>query len=218
MKKIAVILSGCGVFDGSEIYETTLSLLALDKLGALACCAAPAINQYHVVNHFTNQPQNSSKRNVLEESARLARGQVQAISDLELEELSGAIFPGGFGAAKNLSTFAYENEAYQVEPSVKEFIEKMHASGKPLGFLCIAPVIAAKLFGEQGIQLTIGKDPQIAGVLEKLGAKHIECPIDQIVVDSKLKIVTTPAYMLAKSIKDLEPGITELVQKILELS
>jgi enhancing lycopene biosynthesis protein 2 len=218
MKKVAVILSGCGVFDGAEIYESVLTLLALDRANAQVVCAAPDIPQHHVINHLTQKPEPGQGRNVLVESARIARGNIIPLSQLKVNELDAVIVPGGFGAAKNLCNFALAGAKYEVEQEVASTLQQAHRAGKPIGFICIAPAIAAKLFGAEKVEFTIGNDVGTAQALETAGAKHSSCNVYNIIVDRKLKIVTTPAYMLAQRITEAEAGINKLVQAVLEMA
>lgn len=218
MKKVAVILSGCGVYDGAEIHESVLVLLALDRAGAQAVCAAPDCEQLHVINHATGQEVPGEKRFVLIESARIARGQIQAVRKLDVDAIDAVILPGGFGAAKNISNFAIKGEQATVNKEVAEFLIAAQQAGKPIGFACIAPAIAAQLFGSQGVKFTVGNDPGTAQALQKWGGHHVDCPVDEIVVDAKLKIVTTPAYMLAGRITEAEAGINKLVAEVLKLA
>ncbi len=218
MKKIAVILSGCGVFDGSEIHESVLVLLALDRANAKAVCVAPDISQFHTVNHYTKQPIAGETRNVLVESARIARGDIIPLNKLNLNDIDAMILPGGFGAAKNLSNFAISEENFTVHPEIEKVLKDAHNKGKPIGFICIAPAIAAKVFGKENVEFTIGTDKQTATVLSRFGGQHINCNVHNVVVDRKLKIVTTPAYMLASRITEAEAGINKLVQTIIEMA
>ncbi|PAW76657.1 MAG: isoprenoid biosynthesis protein ElbB [Verrucomicrobia bacterium Tous-C9LFEB] len=218
MKKIAVILSGCGVYDGAEIHESVLVLLALDRAGAQAVCAAPDCEQLHVINHASGEPVSAEKRFVLIESARIARGQIQAVRKLDVDAIDAVILPGGFGAAKNISNFAVKGEQATVNKEVAEFLISAQQAGKPIGFACIAPAIAAQLFGSQGVHFTIGNDATTAQALQKWGGQHINCAVDNIIVDTKLKIVTTPAYMLAGRITEAEAGINKMVAEVLKLA
>jgi len=218
MKKVAVILSGCGVYDGSEIHEAVLTLLAIDKAGAEAVCAAPDIPQREVVNHLTGQPVPGETRNVLVESARIARGKIIPLNQLKVEDIDAVVLPGGFGAAKNLSDFAEKGPDCEVLPELADFLRRAHQAGKPIGFICIAPALAAKLFGQEGVEVTIGTDQATAKVIEKMGARHLTCNVRNAIVDRDRKIVTTPAYMLANRISEAEAGITKLVQSVLELA
>ncbi|HON08487.1 MAG TPA: isoprenoid biosynthesis glyoxalase ElbB [Verrucomicrobiota bacterium] len=218
MKKVAVILSGCGVLDGSEIQEAVLVLLALDRANVQVICAAPDIPQYHTVNHYTKQPVPGETRNVLIESARIARGNIVPLNKLNVNDIDAVIVPGGFGAAKNLSNFAIAGEDFTVHPEVEKVLMDAHNKGKPIGFICIAPAIAAKVFGKEKVEFTIGTDKQTATILSKLGGQHINCTVHNVVVDRKLKIVTTPAYMLATRITEAEAGINKLVQTVLEMA
>lgn len=218
MKKVAVILSGCGVYDGSEIYESVLTLLALDRAGAEVICAAPDIAQKHVIDHSTGSEMVDSDRNVMVEASRISRGAIQPLDDLKVSEFDAFIFPGGFGAAKNLSSYAFDGIDYDADPGVVDLIQEAHAAGKALGFMCIAPVLAARALGDKGIKLTIGNDPNTAAALEAKGAIQVDCPVDKAVTDTENKVVSTPAYMLANSITDAEAGINELVNAVLELA
>ena len=218
MKKIGVILSGCGVYDGTEIHEAVLTLLSLDKAQAEAVCFAPDIPQRHVVNHLTGEVSENETRNVLVESARIARGSIRNLRDIDTMILDGLIIPGGFGAAKNLSDYAVAGAKCEVLPEVADAIMRFRQSGKPIGFLCIAPVIAAKLFGPDGVEVTIGSDQQTAEDIEAMGAKHVNAPVEEIIVSPGAKIVSTPAYMLGPSINDIAKGIDKLVAKVLELA
>jgi len=218
MKRVAVILSGCGVFDGAEIHESVLVLLALDRAGAQAICAAPDMPQHHVINHLTKQPVLNETRNVLAESARIARGNIISLSRLRVSEVDAMIVPGGLGAGKNLCNFALAGDHYSVNHDVAKLLQEARRLGKPLGFVCLAPAIAAKLFGPEGLEFTIGSDPDAARVMQGAGAVHVKCAVRDVVVDRRLKIVTTPAYMLASRITEAEAGINKLVQAVLEMA
>lgn len=216
MKKVAVILSGCGVYDGAEIHESVLTLLALAKAGVEVECAAPDVQQYHVVNHQTGVVCEEN-RNVRVESARIARGAVKAVSELDVDAYDAVLLPGGFGAAKNIATLAIDGADYVVEASVAEFLTAFHQAGKPMGFACIAPAIAAKVFGSSSVRVTIGNDAGTAEALEKQGALHVNCGVEDVVIDEDKKIVTTPAYMLAMNLVELEAGIAKWVKAVLAL-
>ncbi|ETK21333.1 isoprenoid biosynthesis protein [Pseudomonas sp. FH4] len=215
-KKIAVILSGCGVYDGAEIHESVITLLRLDQRGAQVQCFAPNIAQHHVINHLTGEEMPES-RNVLVESARIARGEVKDIREANVEEFDALIVPGGFGAAKNLSNFAVEGAGCSVNPDVLVLAEAFAEAGKPVGLICISPALAAKIYGP-GVVCTIGNDAGTAAALDKMGATHQECAVDEIVEDKARKLVSTPAYMLAKNISEVASGINKLVDRVLELT
>ena len=215
-KKIAVILSGCGVYDGAEIHESVITLLRLDQRGAQVQCFAPNIAQLHVINHLTGEEMPES-RNVLVESARIARGEVKDIRDANADEFDALIVPGGFGAAKNLSDFAQEGAACSVNPQVLALAEAFAEAGKPVGLICISPALAAKIYGP-GVTCTIGNDADTAAVLDKMGAHHQACAVDDIVEDTARKLVSTPAYMLGKNISEVASGINKLVDRVLELT
>lgn len=216
MYKIGVLLSGCGVMDGSEIHEAVITLLAIDKEGIEAVCIAPNKDQTQVINHFTNSP-TSEKRNILIESARIARGNIKDIKDINPKDIDAVIMPGGFGASLNLSSFANDGAKTSVLPEVEDFLTKMHKLKKPIGGICIAPNILAKVFGDKKVELTIGNDQGTANKLEQMGAKHINKSAKEIVIDNNNYIVTTPAYMLAKGPAEVEVGVTKLVKAIIEM-
>ena len=217
MKKIGVILAGCGVYDGSEIHEAVLTLLALDRAGADAICFAPDTEQLHVINHLKGEVADGEKRNVLVESARIARGNISDLKKMDPSSLDALIIPGGFGAAKNLCDYAVKGTGFDVDPDVTRAIQSIHRAGKPLGFMCISPVIAARLLGSEQVELTIGNDSATATDIESLGARHLDRRVDEIVVDMKHKVVSTPAYMLGPTISEVAKGIDALVSKVLEL-
>ncbi|CRM79515.1 Sigma cross-reacting protein 27A [Pseudomonas sp. 22 E 5] len=215
-KKIAVILSGCGVYDGAEIHESVITLLRLDQRGAQVQCFAPDIAQLHVINHLTGEEMPES-RNVLVESARIARGEVKDIREASADEFDALIVPGGFGAAKNLSNFAVEGAGCSVNPHVLALAEAFAEAGKPVGLICISPALAAKIYGP-GVTCTIGNCPDTAAALDKMGATHQECAVEDIVEDQARKLVSTPAYMLGKRISEVASGINKLVDRVLELT
>jgi len=215
---IGVVLAGSGWKDGSEIHEAVVTLLHLDRAHAGIVLMAPDTKQMDVVNHLTNQPVHGEKRNTLVESARIARGDIRDIKNVSASELDGLIIPGGFGAMKNLCDFAIKGTNMTVNPHLEKLLKEMHAQNKPLGFMCIASMIAAKIFGSEHPKLSVGFDKGTAQTIESFGAQHIDCPVDDIVLDEALKIVTTPAYMLGPSISYISLGIEKLVQKVLELA
>ena len=215
-KKVAVILSGCGVYDGAEIHESVITLLRLDQRGAHVQCFAPNIAQMHVINHLTGEEMNES-RNVLVESARIARGEVKDIREANVEDFDALIVPGGFGAAKNLSDFAVKGAECTVQPDVLALAEAFAEASKPVGLMCISPAMAAKIYGP-GVICTIGNDADTATVVNKMGATHQECDVSDIVEDKARKLVSTPAYMLAQSISEAASGINKMVDRVLELT
>ncbi|MEI7187582.1 isoprenoid biosynthesis glyoxalase ElbB [Dickeya dianthicola] len=216
MKKVGVVLSGCGVYDGSEIHEAVLTLLAIERAGAEAVCFAPDKEQLHVINHLTGEV-TGEKRNVLAESARIARGKIQSLSRADPQQLDALIVPGGFGAAKNLSDFATRGTDCEVDNELKILTREIHKKNKPIGFICIAPAMLPKLL-DTPVWLTIGNDENMARAIETMGGMHVKCPVDDIAVDVAHKVVTTPAYMLASSIGEAASGIEKLVARVLELT
>jgi enhancing lycopene biosynthesis protein 2 len=215
MPKIGVVLSGCGVNDGSEIHETVITMLELDKAGADMVLMAPNIDQMHVVNHYTGQEMDEY-RNVLMESARIARGDIKDMAEVSSKDVDALIFPGGFGVAKNLSDYAMAGADCSVNPDVIRLTKEVHEDKKPIGVMCIAPAMMAKILGEE-TEMTIGFDEQTSSDIDAMGAKHILCPVEDIVVDMKKKVVSTPAYMEAKRIKEAAEGISKLVAEVLSM-
>lgn len=218
MAKVGVILSGCGVYDGSEIHETVISLLVLDRAGADVVCMAPDMEQA-VVNHLTGEPVDGVSRNVLEESARIARGEISDIAKIEAADLDALFIPGGFGAAKNLCDFAFKGPDCEVHPEVARLIQEIVAAKKPLAAVCIAPALVAKVLGNEKIdhQVTIGTDAETAGAVSSMGATHVSCPVSEFVIDKENKIITSPAYMLASSISEAAEGIEKTVTALMEM-
>ncbi|MGC9471213.1 MAG: isoprenoid biosynthesis glyoxalase ElbB [Bacteroidales bacterium] len=212
-KKFAVILSGCGVYDGAEIHEATLSMYFISKHGGMYELFAPDMDQHHVVNHLTGDEM-KEKRNVLVEAARIARGKIRPLLDFKAEDFDGLLFPGGFGVAKNLSDYAFKGAECTVLPEVEKAIKDMVAAGKPVGALCIAPVVLARVLGD--VELTIGQDTATASDVEKLGARHRQTAHGQIVADSRYKVVTTPCYMLDSTIAQIGEGAEKVVLRMME--
>ncbi|SHJ93178.1 Enhancing lycopene biosynthesis protein 2 [Tangfeifania diversioriginum] len=215
MKKIAVVLAGNGVYDGSEIHEATLTLLAIARKGAQYQCFAPNVDQAHVVNHLTGEEM-PEKRNVLVEAARIARGDIKPLSEYKAKDFDAIVFPGGFGAAKNLCTFAFDGENCTVNPDVEKAVRETVTAEKPIGALCISPVILAKVLGD--VKVTIGQDEGTLQSIEKMGGVHEITSHGQIVTDKKYKVVTTPCYMLEASIDQIADGAENVVGKILEMA
>lgn len=213
MKKFAVVLSGCGVFDGAEIHEATLTMLAIMKQGAQYEIFAPDIPQHHVINHITGEEMPET-RNVLVESARIARGKIKDLKQYDPNNFDALIFPGGFGAAKNLSDFAFKGADSTVNPDVEKAILKTAGKNKPIGALCISPVIFAKIFGD--VEVTIGKDPGTAEAVEKMGATHLTTNHGEVVIDEKNNLFTTPCYMLDATILDIAKGASNIVKAMME--
>lgn len=217
-KRIGVVLSGCGVQDGAEIHEAVLAMLALDRAGAEIVCMAPDIDQHDVVDHRTGKP-TSERRNVLAESARIARGEIRDIASVRAQDLDGVLLPGGFGAAKNLSSFARDGAGCSVDAGVARLLRDVHAAEKPIAALCIAPAVLASVFGSSlHPVITIGNDRGTAGALEKMGARHRDAGPTDVVVDRRNRIVTTPCYMLAGRISQVADGAERAVAELLELA
>jgi len=213
MKKFAVILAGSGVFDGAEIHEATLTLLAIKKLGADYEIFAPDIPQHHVVNHITGEEMHET-RNVLVESARIARGNIKSLAKFDADQFDAVILPGGFGAAKNLCTWAFEGDDCTVNPDIEKAVKEMYAHRKPIGAMCIAPVILGKLF--TGSNLTTGDDKASADFIKKMGSEYTKAIHGEVIIDKERKLFTTPCYMLDANIVQIEEGTGSLVKEMLK--
>jgi len=216
-KKVGVVLSGCGVFDGAEVHESVLTLLALDKRDVEAVICAPDIDQMHVVNHHTGDEMPGERRNVRVEAARIARGPVKDVKEIDPDEIDALILPGGFGAAKNLCNFAVEGADCEVNEDVAALVRAVHERKKPIAAICIAPALMAKVLGTASPALTIGTDEDTASQLQRMGAKHVTCPVSDRVIDHENKIVSTPAYMLAQRVSDAAEGIDKTIETLLDM-
>ncbi len=217
MAKIGVILSGCGVYDGSEIHEAVITLLAIDRAGAEAVCMAPNVDQMHVINHLSGSVAEGERRNVLVESARIARGKIKDIKDVKVSDFDALILPGGFGAAKNLCDFAITGSNCKVQPDVARLLQETVEAQKPLAAICIAPTLLSRVLGDlkRPHKLTIGTDEGTAQALKTMGSEHIKCPVTECVVDKANKMITSPAYMLAGRISEAAEGIEKTVKTLI---
>lgn len=219
MPKIGVVLSGCGVYDGAEIHESVITMLALDRAGVDKIMMAPDIDQLHVINHLTGKEMENEGRNVLVESARIARGDIKSVSDVSATSIDALIFPGGFGVAKNLSDYAMSGANCTVNAEVAKLTQAVHKAGKPIGVMCIAPTMMAKILGMDNIvaDLTIGSDEKTASDIKEIGSNHVACPVEDTVIDKENKIVSTPAYMEGHNLAEIATGIEKLVKEVIEL-
>jgi len=213
-KKFAVILSGCGVYDGAEIHEATMTLYAIMKNGGVYEIFAPDIPQYHVVNHLTGEEMNET-RNVLIESARIARGKIRPLQEFDEKDFDALIMPGGFGVAKNLSDFAFKGPQCEVNEEVASAIRAMVTAGKPIGALCISPAVVARVL--EDVEVTIGQDKGTAEAIEAMGARHVQTTHGEVVVDKKYNVATTPCYMLDATILDIADGAMNIVKAMMEM-
>ncbi|MDP6685247.1 MAG: isoprenoid biosynthesis glyoxalase ElbB [Candidatus Marinimicrobia bacterium] len=218
MTRVGVVLAGCGVNDGSEIHESVITMLALDRAGVNMVLMAPNIDQLHVMNHYTGSEMDES-RNVLLESARIARGKIRDMAEVHASDVDALIFPGGFGVAKNLCDYAMTGPDCSVNPDVKRLTTDVHKAGKPIGVICIAPAMFAHIMksADISVDLTIGTDEQTAKDIQSMGSNHLECNVQDIVIDKNNKVVSTPAYMLAQRISEAADGIEKLVDSLLEM-
>ncbi|MBO7556440.1 MAG: isoprenoid biosynthesis glyoxalase ElbB [Alphaproteobacteria bacterium] len=215
--KVAVILSGCGVFDGSEIHEAVCTLLNLSKQGVEYQCFAPNKKQSKVINHLTREVEENEQRNILVEAARIARGNIKDLRDFNTIDFDAVIFPGGSGAINNLCDYGSKGANCRIDSDISKIISDCYECKMPIGAICIAPVLLAFVLGKYGITLTIGSNEQVIKAIEQTGAKHKKCSADNAVTDNKNLIVTTPAYMLATSIKETDAGISKLVSELIRL-
>ncbi len=214
MKTIAVILSGCGVYDGAEIHEATLSLYSIAKNGCTYKIFAPDIDQHHVINHITGEEMNET-RNVLIESARIARGEISPLSEFVAADFDGLLIPGGFGAAKNLSDWAFNGPEGSINQEVSDAINCMVGLGKPIAALCISPVIIAKVIGD--VELTIGNDPETVAGIKATGATHVSATHGEVIIDKKYKVITTPCYMIDANIEQIGTGAENVVRAMIDM-
>ena len=214
--RVGVVLSGCGHRDGAEVRESVLALLAIDRAGAEARCFAPDAPQASVVDHRTGAAVPAESRNVLVEAARIARGRIEDVKAARAKDLDALVLPGGYGAAKNLSNFAEKGHGADVHPEVARLIREMHAAGKPIGAICIAPAVVARVLGASHVKVTIGDDAGTAKEIEGCGAVHQDCPVDRVVVDEANRVVTTPAYMYGDArLSAVAAGIELCVHEVL---
>lgn len=213
-KKFAVVLAGCGVYDGAEIQEAVLTLLAIDQAGAEYQCFAPDVSQYHVINHLTGEAQDET-RNVLVEAARIARGAIKPVTEFNPADFDALVFPGGFGVAKNLCTFAIDGPDCQINDDAAEAVKKAYKAKQPIGALCIAPAFIAKVLGKA--TLTIGTDKGTAQAIESLGAKHQTTEGSEIVIDNENKIITSPCYMHNTTIGVVANGAKNVIEALLKM-
>ncbi|ASB48063.1 isoprenoid biosynthesis glyoxalase ElbB [Alkalitalea saponilacus] len=213
-KKIAVILAGCGVYDGAEIHESVLTMLAIQQAGAEYELFAPDIEQHHVVNHISGEEMNE-KRNVLIEAARIARGNIKPLSELKVENADALMIPGGFGVAKNLCSFAVDGPDCKVNPEAELVVKSFHKAGKPIGALCISPALITKVLG--AAEVTIGSDEGTAAAINKMGGTHVNTTHGEVIIDKKNKIATTPCYMLDATITQIAEGAGNIVKTVLKM-
>ncbi|ODS24785.1 isoprenoid biosynthesis protein ElbB [Candidatus Endobugula sertula] len=211
MCKVAVVLSGCGVYDGAEINETVLTLLSLEENGIQYQCFAPDIEQYHVINHLTGEETNG-KRNVLQEASRIVRGNCKPLKELNAADFDGLLVPGGFGVAKNLSNVAFEGSAFTVNNEFLTVCLAFKELKKPAGYMCIAPALLGKIY--ESIHCTIGNDPNTATIIEKNGGTHHDTAVNEVIIDETNRVVTTSCYMLAENINQARSGIIKLVEAL----
>lgn len=213
--KFAIVLAGCGVYDGAEIHEATMTMLAADRNGCDYQLFAPNIMQHHVINHMTGEVMDES-RNVLVEAARIARGNIKPLTEYKVSDFDALIFPGGFGVAKNLCSYAFEGTDMRIDKVVDKAVKETHEKGKPIGALCISPIMIAALI--PGAEVTLGSDKQYDGEVAKLGGRNKTTGNRQLVVDMKNRIVSTPCYMNDARISDIADGAELLVKEIIKLA
>jgi enhancing lycopene biosynthesis protein 2 len=219
---VGVVLSGCGYRDGTEIGEAMVTLLALDRAGAEIICAAPDQPQAQVINHRSGEATNAKpRRNVLAEAARIARGRVRSLAELGDRDIDALILPGGEGVGQNLSSYAEKGELCEVHPDVGRLLRAMLSSHKPIGLICLAPIVAARILGPvAGIRVTLGPRGSLAAKhAAVMGADVRPCPVDDIVVDQKSRVFSTPAYMYDDArLSQVATGIEKLVRGVLSMT
>jgi enhancing lycopene biosynthesis protein 2 len=215
MRRVGVLLSGCGVQDGSEIYEAVLTLLALDRAGATIQAMAPDVEQSQIINHYNNQETRLEARNVLTESARIVRGTIMSTHEVSAHDLEALIIVGGYGVTKNLCTFASDGVNAVVNPDIERLIREMNGLGKPIGAMCAGPILLALALRDKQPALTIGSDGGVVLSLEQMGARHTNTTVDEVLIDDQNNIITTAAFMLAEGPAQAEPGINKLVEEVL---
>jgi len=223
---IGVLLSGCGVYDGAEIQEAVLTLLAIEEIGATYTCISIDANQHHVVNHLTGEEM-SEKRNMMVEAARIARGSVQEIKSIQPADIDALVIPGGFGSAKNFTTWAFNGPNGTIRDDVKLLLVNMINVGKPIVALCVSPVVLAKAFEGSSVKLnlTIGSSlenspyeiPQFEVGLQATGAVTEEKTIREILVDTENKVITAPCYMMEASVLEIRNNIKQAIEALKEL-
>jgi enhancing lycopene biosynthesis protein 2 len=226
MTKVGVLLSGCGVQDGSEVYESVLTILALEKAGADVVALAPDVSQAHVINHYTNQEErnivplggDNSGRSVLAESARIVRGKITGVEQISAHDLDALVIVGGFGVAKNLCTFASDGVDAVVNPDIERLIVEMNGLGKPIGAMCAGPILVALCLRNKNVSLTVGNEASTALALTRLGSHHITTNVDEIHTDEVNKVVSTSAFYSAQTVSEAEPGINALVARVLAMT
>jgi enhancing lycopene biosynthesis protein 2 len=220
MKKYAIIFAGCGVYDGTEIHEAVITMLNIKKYGSKYNCFAPDRAQYHVIDHLKEEPDEEVNRNILVESARIARSDIKNIIDYKPQDFDGLLIPGGFGVAKSLFTYAVDGFQCAIQDDIKNVIINTHGYGKPIGAMCISPLLVVRAFQDTEVEpiVTLGNDPVLAKAVKDMGGIHKTCNVKDICYDEKNKIVTTPAYTLADDITEVAEGIEKLVYKIIEIS
>jgi len=214
-KQTAIILSGCGVYDGAEIHEAILTMLAIAKQNADYTIFAPDIEQHHVINHLKGE-ETTEKRNVLVEAARIARGDIKALSDYRVQDFDALFIPGGFGAAKNLSSFAFDGANCTIEKETERAIIETHSAKKPIGALCITPALIAKVLKD--VKVTIGQDKATAEAIEQMGSTHANSNHGEVIIDEANKLATTPCYMLDANLVQIADGADNIVKAVLNMA
>lgn len=220
MKKVAVVLAGCGVEDGSEIHESVVTLLNLKRNNAEYTCFAPNKEQYHVINHKTSKSIENENRNMMVESARISRGEIKDLKEYNPDDFDALIFPGGFGVAKNLFTYAVDGVECEIDPVVEKAILDTREANKTIGAICISPLLVARAFKDSNIKpkVTVGTGKDLINAVKKMGGIPEKREVDEICYDDVNKIVSTPAYTIAKDISEAASGIEKLIKKVIEIS
>lgn len=216
-RKIAVVLSGCGNKDGTEITEAIALITGLSQAGAEMTFFAPN-RDFQAKNFLTDQTLKET-RNMMVEAARITRSQMNDLAALVAKDFDGLAFPGGFGAALHLSNWAQLGSRCEVLPEVRKAIEDFHRQEKAIAAICIAPVLLAKVLGSQNVTITIGNDKETIQEILKTGAQHEVCPVEDYMTDRHCKVITTPAYMYGSAQPhQVFNGIQSLVKEFVEMA
>lgn len=223
---IGVLLSGNGVYDGAEIQEAVLTLLAIDEMGWNAVCISVDKPQHHVINHLTGEVMDES-RNMLVEAARIARGQITPIDSISPADIDALVIPGGFGSAKNFTSWAFDGPESTILPEVKLLLVNLVNVGKPIVALCVSPVVVAKAFEGSSIHptLSLGSASESSPYdinsfnegLRATGAIAQERTIREVLIDPTNRIICAPCYMMDARITEINANIKQAMVALNEI-
>ncbi len=217
MKKIALLLSGCGYLDGTEVTECVSTIIKLSELGT-KWTPFSISKSYSPTSHFAPEHSPPGPLNCLEESARITRSQMTDLKEIRVKDYDALVIPGGYGVAKNFCSWALDGPSCSVDKNVKSVIEEFHSLSLPIGAWCIAPALVSRVLGQHNIQVTIGNDTETAAGIEKTGAIHVPCSVTDFVTDRENKIISTPAYMLQAQPHEVFQGISSALKELWEMA